>query len=254
MARVSPRARSKRTECSTRCKSHLPLNFKAPAHCWGFCVVDSYPKISIVVENSGRADMINLSFSEATALATKAARGVGYSWGEAEDAAFATTALCKYGLDGLSHLLRTLQNAQNNPLLIGIQIQDFAKLDRGPIAQKTVFSAVLEPVFTLPFVARAAQILGKPLCVVVNGDPIFVDAAGHIGSDDITTIARLSQADIMVQIANDPVSIHPHIPKTRVYTTQETLDALTRFAHETYVPATEASRLSGAGAGVADND
>ncbi|MGX9357101.1 hypothetical protein ACS3SW_18605 [Roseobacteraceae bacterium S113] len=32
------------------------------------------------------------------------------------------------------------------------------------------------------------------------------------------------------------------------------LDVLSRHAHETYVPATEASRLSGAGAGLTDND
>jgi hypothetical protein len=35
---------------------------------------------------------------------------------------------------------------------------------------------------------------------------------------------------------------------------EEIWEALGRFAHRTYVPATEASRLKGAGAGLTDND
>jgi len=34
----------------------------------------------------------------------------------------------------------------------------------------------------------------------------------------------------------------------------ECIAVLTRFAHNTYAPATEASRLAGAGAGLSDND
>jgi hypothetical protein len=42
--------------------------------------------------------------------------------------------------------------------------------------------------------------------------------------------------------------------RTRVDLTQQHLDDLNSYAHRTYAPATEASRLAGAGAGLNDND
>ena len=50
-----------------------------------------------------------LSQSEITDIAKKAARGVGYSWGMAEDAAFGTLALIQNGHDGLAILCEWLE-------------------------------------------------------------------------------------------------------------------------------------------------
>lgn len=46
----------------------------------------------------------------------------------------------------------------------------------------------------------------------------------------------------------------PSLAKGPVAVPQATFDYLNRFAAKTYVPATEASRLAGAGAGLTDND
>ncbi|MGI9348802.1 MAG: DUF3726 domain-containing protein, partial [Amylibacter sp.] len=52
-----------------------------------------------------------LTESEIFSFAKKAARGAGFSWGMAEEAAMATLILHKSGYDGFLELISILENA-----------------------------------------------------------------------------------------------------------------------------------------------
>jgi len=56
---------------------------------------------------------LNTSINEVAALARKAARGAGYSWSMADEAAFATGWLCRQGLDGAALLANHLKIAND---------------------------------------------------------------------------------------------------------------------------------------------
>jgi hypothetical protein len=198
--------------------------------------------------------MIELSYSEATALATKAARGAGHHWGVAEEAAIATSWLCAAGYDGLKHLHRAMTHIDTPacPLKVGIQILDFARIKTGAIDQNTVFLAIKEPIFALPFAVQAAKIRQQNLTFLVDHHAISIDAHGHVNG--IGSVQDIAQASLKVVPAHTKAIYNKTHPNRRVFTQFDTFDALTSLAHMTYVPATEASRAAGAGAGTSDND
>lgn len=65
-----------------------------------------------------------LTESEIFSFAKKAARGAGFSWGMAEEAAMATLILYKSGYDGFLELISILENAdgKKQPLDISVQV------------------------------------------------------------------------------------------------------------------------------------
>ncbi len=65
-----------------------------------------------------------LTESEIFSFAKKAARGAGFSWGMAEEAAMATLNLHKSGYDGFLELISILENAdgKKQPLDISVQV------------------------------------------------------------------------------------------------------------------------------------
>jgi hypothetical protein len=71
----------------------------------------------------------------------------------------------------------------------------------------------------------------------------MVETALLINAADCTISFGPADSDMIKRIGNRVES-----------TASECIATLTRFAHNTYAPATEASRLAGAGAGLSDND
>jgi len=116
--------------------------------------------------------MIDASMSEVAALARKAARGVGYSWSMADEAAFATRWLCQQGFDGMATLAELLiyvdrhspsrlqlrsvkepwqgDNKGLCPLSTGAALSDFAC---EPNEQAQPIHGLLAPMLLLPYVA-----------------------------------------------------------------------------------------------------
>lgn len=211
---------------------------------------------------------MTVSLNEAEALARKAARGAGYSWGMAEEAGKAVRWLCGRGIDGCAALARLLGAVEGTdlwdwaprktdgdwgahggtlcPLLTGVALSDAAQVpqDDGGVRM----SRVSEAVFLLPFAAAVASRAGTVLTISWNGATAVTDGD------------RLSlDAPVPPGVADVRLRLGGELGEARARTSRAApgagdLATLTAFAARTYAPATEASRLLGAGAGVTDND
>ncbi|MEM9736518.1 MAG: DUF3726 domain-containing protein [Pseudomonadota bacterium] len=179
-----------------------------------------------------------LSLGEAGALAVKAMRGAGASWGLAEEAGWAVRwlgARNEPGLETLAQLLETWpgEEIRGNPeegfrargplcpVRAGCVLADIAPITATPLR----FREVAWPVLMVPF----ANLVGWGLSPAPDG---------------------LELADIEAK----PGAFTFHQPVgDRVEISDAALERLQALAHRTYVPATDASRR-GAGAGTRDND
>lgn len=214
---------------------------------------------------------MSYSLNEIEATAKKAARGAGYSWGMAEEAGKAVRWLCSKNFDGceaLSSLLETskrvdlatrraqmiedIWQCESNemcPLLAGAALSDFAhKLRQGAITMM----AVTSPLLLVPFAAAAARQLQSTITISWDGvsattDGSDISVVGDFGSL-ASEMARCVEVGFGAELDQTLPSISRAVPDVTAWT------LLCQFAHRTYAPATEESRLSGAGAGITDND
>ncbi len=213
---------------------------------------------------------MSYALNEVEALAKRAVRGAGMSWGTAEDAAKATRWLCRNGIDGagvLSALLdhnrdkaeqdlrpaetsgtwRAVDAAQLCPLLAGAALSDCAaKLKDAAITmQRVSFPALL-----LPFMASAAAQLN---CVLMlEGDLGSASTDGDLLALSNDGLLQAASVDVVIRIGDLTSETLSQV--SRATPAPEAWDILKTYAHKTYAPATEASRLAGAGAGLSDND
>lgn len=216
---------------------------------------------------------MSYSLNEIEAQAKRAARGAGLSWGMAEEAGRATRWLASHNLPGpalLCHLLTQNDGVPQDqiaprmdggawsafsgalcPLAAGATLNDTA--DQMDAGQTIKMADVSCPLLVLPFAAWAALHLKQPVRVIwqdvqidTDGEGIWIDgAAAGIGATEAETLkCHLTLA------RQDP----PRSPSIRGSVSSEVWARLNAFAHRTYAPATEASRILGAGAGVSDND
>jgi len=213
---------------------------------------------------------MSYALNEVEALAKRAGRGAGMSGGTAEEAAKATRWLCRNGIDGAGVLSALLDHNQGKaeqdlrpaetsgrwravdaqhlcPLLAGAALSDCAaKLKDAPIAMQQVsFPALL-----LPFVAAAATQLDCVLTLECAAGSAATDGNLLALSDD--AILQATSADVVIRIGDLTGETLSQV--SRATPAQEAWDTLNTYAHKTYAPATEASRLAGAGAGLSDND
>ena len=194
------------------------------------------------------------SLGETGALAVKATRGAGFSWGTAEDAGFAVTWLLGRGLPGATALCSYLSwhAAHKNPhhdddircpLLTGAAISDgVIALPAGPDDQ-TNLGTVRMPLLLVPFIAS------------LEDDDIWLH--GLDLSDNQARQARhpVGMAACSLRRAAVPAWALSDADNTRLDNDFACcVTTLGRFAHRTYAPATQESRLAGAGAGLTDND
>ena len=209
---------------------------------------------------------MNVSLNEVEATAKRAARGAGYPWGLAEEAGKATRWLCAHGIDGTKSLAQLLEQGlaaslKNHrpvemqsawagqgvlcPIITGALLSDRSDLlHAGPIRIQNL--AV--PVYLLPFVASAARAQGSVISLTSDLFSAATDG-GHLESGQ-----EWPALSDHVQIALGGQLSTPRPQVTRATPDPDSWDTLNRFAHRTYAPATEESRLLGAGAGLSDND
>ena len=208
------------------------------------------------------------SLNEIEAHAKKAARGGGYDWGVAEEAGKAVRWLASHGLPGAEALAVHLELQANDgppqtldgdwssatgalcPLTTGIALNDCA--DRLMVDQQQIMRNVTQPLLVVPFAAWAALHIKAPLTVAwdnvqatTNGYDLYIE-----GPDDELNAARTSALHCRMAQGDHPLAP----PKSRGDVGTDVWARLNAFAQRTCAPATEASRLLGAGAGVTDND
>lgn len=205
------------------------------------------------------------SLGETRSLATKAARGAGFTWGLAEEAGFAVHWLQAHGAPGaqaLADLLIWIDEHGNelspawmlgddnvpmrpfNPIELGAALMDANRC--GSIE----LGMVSQPLLLAPFIAIAAVTQG---CRLVWKD-VSIDLEPRCFRTSASRSALLSDC----ATCRLGVSVAAPEPSAKIRRVNDSEgDAIIRlggFAARTYAPATEQSRLAGAGAGLSDND
>jgi len=205
-----------------------------------------------------------VSLNEAEVMATKAAWGAGRPWGLAQDAGRAVSTLEAMRLPGAESLLDVLvatdgvaceklrpASVQTEcwqaerpmcPVLVGAFISDL-----GAQSEEVRLRQVHAPLLLVPFCLMAFDnvVFNWSDCTIRSSDEgLFV-----YGALNAKVVDQVSIDDC--EPAEEPT--HRWHPGA-VDIGDEIWEALSAFAHRTYVPASEASRLKGAGAGLTDND
>ena len=213
-----------------------------------------------------------VSLNEIDVSAKRAARGCGLSWGLAEEAGKAARWLCARGLPGVPALVPLLRAIDGKPvgkvriaagewfpagtflcpILVGAAISDdAAKIGR---EQNITLHTLRAPLLLLPFLAWLAKHQGVAVCCNWQNATAVCSPAGAALSGE----PRTELADRVEIIFGADVS--PDTPLLEGVEPVEVEDCVWRelqtLAARTYVPASDRSRLQGAGAGsgLSDND
>ncbi len=203
------------------------------------------------------------SLNEVTALARKAGRGAGQSWGLAEETGRVVNWLAARGViaptllgrlllrqDGLELTALAPRIESDDwvndgwlcPIIAGATLSDRA----ATIGQQIVFHNLAQPLLIAPATASVALVRGAVLGLDWDGGGFVTDGRDLWlrGQKDHVDVARLT-FDAVPQGA-------PLACTARVPVDAETTAILNTFAGRTYAPATEESRRAGAGGADAD--
>lgn len=204
---------------------------------------------------------MSYSLNETEALCRKATRGAGYSWGEADEAGRAARWLHMQGLPGAASLANALETpgaevaldetggiSGAGPLCAikaGIALADHLHLITTTTSLR--LTAVNEPLLLLGFAGCASFTAPEAIEVVTEQAKavVFRDAMalsqGFGPSSPITLTLAQAPLDLLDR-------------RSRAMIPDDIYTRLNSFAQRTYAPATAASRIAGAGAGLSDND
>lgn len=176
-----------------------------------------------------------LSLSEFSNLCRVAAKGAGFSWGQAQDVAGACKWLAAQGLWTKGHVDAVFELSDGNPFIVGMQLID--GLDEIP-NEGVQLENIHHPVVLLPFLALMEQ-----ACDVRWNEGQFVLSrdGGCAGSGQDVVGA------VDISISANSVDVIGSESNSRIDLAQEDWDALQGLASKTYAPATEESRRLGAG-------
>lgn len=199
-----------------------------------------------------------VSQNEIEGLALKAARGAGYSWGMAEDVALATRWLAAHDFDAIDALDRLLADTTMEPgsllctIGAGTEVAD-GNIDELPFP---VFY-VSVPLMLIPFVARFACDVGRGIELTWHNAKVVIVPEGphavRVAAEGALDAGLVNP--VMVGLADEDGAVEGR----RARPGGRKVDAaawarLEAIGARTYVPASDQSRIAGAGAGLSDND
>ena len=215
-----------------------------------------------------------VSLNEIDSTVRKAFRGGGYSWGEAEEAGKAAVWLCHHDIAVLNRFLDLLGSTNEQsvnvkrpiishghfqakggelcPILAGCMIADRA---RGLHAGETIaLQDVRAPVLLFPFVSAAAEMGNRSISLNWPGCHADFSGDGFELSEQTGLAAPFADVEIKISHAESTFRARTPIQTKPIHVDEEIWSALHEFAAKTYVPASDRSRLAGAGAGLSDQD
>lgn len=205
----------------------------------------------------------------------KAVRGAGLSWGLAEEAGRAVRWLETMALNGVGSLVALLNEVDHcNWQDCAVEVNDHGWCSRSGIlsplvAGPSVCDLIHEPttgIICLQQVARPVLFLGYAGIVATQSEGLVQvhadDAIVLVGNtclwiENSSNFDRpnVKQLNISLAPANSAPNAKPQSVEIGAKEIKDDqMAALERYVHRTYVEATEASRMAGAGAGITDND
>ena len=196
--------------------------------------------------------VIMASLNEVESLATKAARGAGLGWGQAEDVGRAARWLAERDLDWAEALRRLFGSA---PARLRLATA-FHLADRVAGGQAGGFwnGAACDIVWTIPLLAQATR--GQSFTLTLRGADIVVRLrpGGQVSADG-PHLLGLPPQDVTVALEADgePLAVEVSPKTRRSHVAAAPWRDLEALAARTYVPASTQSRAR-AGASESDND
>ncbi len=217
----------------------------------------------------------------------KAVRGCGYDWGVAEDAGRAVRWMQMVGLDGVKKVAEELESTGSfdrqrhrishhrdynglywssdsetvSPIVagpcVGDQVNACAALGEEH-SEPLVIRDLCRPALIAGYCGAAAHQAGILVLLSWEG---FTMACGATGYRKLGDAENAQIASVEIRAGNDvmPEGLQQDAPCSSGRIGSSDVDdaswlKLEKMAHRTYVEATASSRLSGAGAGLNDND
>jgi len=200
------------------------------------------------------------SLSEIDTIVKRASKGVGYSWGIAEEVGKNIKLLETYGLSGLKNLNDYFNSLKSKKFqhLTYISTKNQSKIPYCPIIAGTSFLDQIDdlkdlvnikienmsyPILFLPFLSRASEIVGKKISLKIDEKIFLLNFNLNIYSNYFAN-EILKHADL-IQIS--------FIKNSNTFDQNE-WDNLYKLSTNTFVEETDELKKSAAGAGLTDND
>ena len=201
------------------------------------------------------------SFSEIDVTSKRASRGVGFSWGVAEEIGKSVRSLELFGLPGIKTLnqyynLKIKERfeklnliKENNlsgkypycPINLGInfldQIKNIEKF------KKITFNKLSFPLLILPFLSKSSEVIGKKIKVKFNNFEFLLNFNMNISSN-------LVDQKLPETVENLEINI---IENKDNFSEQE-WKSLYKLSEEIFVEENDSLKQGAAGAGLTDND
>jgi len=201
------------------------------------------------------------SLSEIETVSKRASRAAGYSWGVAEEVAKDIRLLEIFNLPGIKNLnsffkkkkeLRleniSLINKDNEankndycPIIAGVNFLDQIKTLE--TLSEITFKKVSYPLLFLPFVSRAAEIIGKRIFLKMDDREFLLNFNNNIYSNYTKNEIIESAENIYLKVLENRDSFE-----------EKEWNELYKLSEETFVEENDSLKESGAGAGLNDND
>ncbi|MGI9421221.1 MAG: DUF3726 domain-containing protein [Geminicoccaceae bacterium] len=216
---------------------------------------------------------MSFSLNEIEAMGKRATRGAGLPWGLAEEAGKAARWLVARGLPGAEQLADILTRNDKRdyaelapadvdgvwqapsgclcPLVAGAAICDrAAALAEGRVIE---LGKTAHPLLLVPYVAGAAKLTDTAISIGWGDVIVTLSPDGESIDGDRESLTARSTASVHCRRASKVSEVVAPVPSINEMAVPA-WDRLAAFAQRTFAPATEASRLSGAGAGLSDNN
>ena len=193
---------------------------------------------------------MSYSLNEVDAMIRKAGRGAGLPWGLAEDLGHYARLASRIGVSIDACFIPLLQE----PKTLHRALVDVAEFADGGLDCHATEKVVDFPVLWV----CAGMLFAKTAHVFVSLRTSHIEAVVSAEGASLSGgIEGLIEAGVPLQIRKSDMAkekFAPPKPMTRAEISRDGLILLEDLAMRTYAPDTEASRLSGAGAGTHDND
>jgi hypothetical protein len=217
---------------------------------------------------------MTFSLNEIETMGKRAARGAGLAWGLAEEAGKAARWLTARGLPGAEELGEVLTrhdgvayddiapaiadgvwaapSGRLCPLVAGPALCDRASyLAAG---EEIALGATAQPLLLVPYLAGAARLTGADFEISWAGVTVVVAADGFAFDGARAALTARCAPGVHCRRADGNVTQADIVETNAAAVDAEAWRRLEAFAQRTYAPATETSRLMGAGAGLIDSD
>ena len=201
------------------------------------------------------------SLSEIDTVSKRSSKAAGYSWGIAEEIGKNIRLLEIFSLPGIKNLnsffkkkkelrlenisiIKQDNKASKNeycPIIAGVNFLDQIKTLE--TLNEITFKKISYPLLFLPFVSRAAEVIGKRIFLKMDDREFLLNFNNNIYSNYTKNGIIESAENIYLKVLENIDSFE-----------EKEWNELYKLAEETFVEENESLKQGGAGAGLTDND